>query len=198
MRRLFCVVLILLAFSITTSCAQETDGCKAVNVPNPHPMDMIIQSAWVGDSAHFTVTAMQPMPFTVKNGGMIPFDLCLIPHDGKSYSTKIFFKTNMGTFSSVTQTMQAALSGVSCEGGSYAEFTVFPNPSTESIQINIPELRGGAMLKLYSGSGEERMSLPLSSSLVNISVASLANGRYFLSVEMDNDILYRSRIIVKH
>ena len=64
------------------------------------------------------------------------------------------------------------------------EFNVFPNPSSDAVQINIDQLDNpnGAMLELYNAMGQLMKFEDNVQGTVNWNVQDLANGQYFLKL----------------
>lgn len=65
---------------------------------------------------------------------------------------------------------------------------VYPNPATDNIQVQIPEIYTGGVLTIYSGNGmkvlrEENVIYPLTT----VSVKTLTAGKYFVSLSKNNE-----------
>ena len=169
--------------SYSISVMAPVGTCKRVAQMNPHPMDMNIMKVWVADSINFHVMATRAVPFTLKNGAMISFDLCLTATDGMPHSTTISFQTNMGTFSTSTQTLSTA-SVSAPQANGVASVEVFPNPANSKLTARLPDGESQGELVLYSTSGQRVSSTPISGAkAVDISVGTIPQGAYFLRLE---------------
>ncbi|MEO6941221.1 MAG: T9SS type A sorting domain-containing protein [Candidatus Kapaibacterium sp.] len=169
--------------SYAISVMAPVGTCKRVSQMNPHPMDMNIMKVWVSDSINFHVTATKAVPFTLKNGTMISFDLCLTATDGMPHTTTISFATNMGTYATTPQTLSTA--GVSApQANAIASVEVFPNPATSKLTARLPDGETQGELVLYSISGQRILSTPISGAkAIELSVGAVSPGAYFLRLE---------------
>lgn len=75
---------------------------------------------------------------------------------------------------------------------------IFPNPSSDLIQVRLEQAQEKLRLKLYSVSGNQVLEVQGNGNEISASVAGLPSGNYVLMVQTDFRLLHRSVISVQH
>ena len=71
---------------------------------------------------------------------------------------------------------------VSVNENEAAEISVFPNPATDVLNINIPSLQNGAWYAIFNAQGQVIERKPLLSTRQELNVSSLTSGFYTLQL----------------
>ena len=120
-----------------------------------------------------------------------------------SYSVGlIVYNTNTGTNGSVAQGVQqpfeiSVVSGLEESAGIYIVCTVYPNPATDFLILNVANFeQKNVSYKLYDINGKLLESKQVQCCETNISMSQLANEIYFLKI-YDKSVEVKSFKIVK-
>lgn len=170
MKYLLALFLVLGASSIR---AQDT--CKTYSHKNPHGAAMTISRVWILDSVNFTVRPIQTLPYQESATGSFDFEVCIIPRDGKKYSTQVRYQTTHGPVSYNISNFVAptGTSGVS-EVAVEEQAEVYPNPTPDVVNVLLDypfeySVTSPSGTTILTGSGDKTIDL-----------RALPSGSYFL------------------
>lgn len=77
--------------------------------------------------------------------------------------------------------------------------TIFPNPASSSITVQIENVPANYKITIYNVIGKKvKESVGIERDKTEMNVSDLENGIYFLQVENENAILRKEKIIVAH
>jgi len=110
------------------------------------------------------------------------------PIDGKSYyRLKQVDFDGKYSYSSIV-----VLNCTSIENQSPTSITIFPNPATDNLSVNINGLQGQKSLMIYDVIGQEMMHKTIESSdaniLENVNIATFAKATYILRIDIDGEL----------
>lgn len=110
------------------------------------------------------------------------------PIDGKSYyRLKQVDFDGKYSYSSIL-----VLNCTSIENQSPTSITIFPNPATDNLSVNINGLQGQKSLMIYDVIGQEMMHKTIESSdaniLENVNIATFAKATYILRIDIDGEL----------
>jgi hypothetical protein len=73
---------------------------------------------------------------------------------------------------------------------------VYPNPTSDIIQVEIPELEGNAIIRVISVTGQTVQAVPTSKGLTTytLSLQDIAEGVYILQLITDDGIIESEKI----
>jgi hypothetical protein len=172
------------AATCNVSMQTQVETCQMVSETNPHPMDINVSKVWVDDSVDFNVMPTRSLPFTVKVGMPVGFQLCLTAIDAAQHTAKVSFASDMGTFTMNAVTMSAAASVAITSTPGENVLKVFPNPANTTLTARLPDGEREGQVVLYSTSGQRVMSATvMNAGSVEIPIGSIAPGVYFLRFE---------------
>lgn len=128
---------VILVLGVGSATAQDT--CKTIVHKNPHGAAMTISRVWILDSANFTVRPIQQLPYQESATGSFDFEVCIIPRDGKTYSTQVRYQTTHGPVSYNVSNFLAPLGTSSVTSSEYTPAVVFPNPVSSVLHVQVGE-----------------------------------------------------------
>jgi hypothetical protein len=109
-------------------------------------------------------------------------------------NASIFFDYNSPVITNTATTRVQITTGIA--DNKKLAFKLFPNPSSEKITIQLPhEGKGRWLLTDISGKIIKQSNIENNSTSFDINVNDIANGTYFLSVEI-NDIISSSKMVI--
>lgn len=83
-------------------------------------------------------------------------------------------------------------SGVGCEEMNVASFSLYPNPSTDVITIDLPgNISGDARFEIYSNDGKLVSSDKIIASKTSVNLSTMSAGTYFIKVSNDGKMQTR-------
>ena len=77
------------------------------------------------------------------------------------------------------------------------EYSVYPNPASDLLNINVSNVGSNDMIVVYNILGEEVKNETLSNGLNVLSVSDLNNGVYFYSIVRNNEIVETKKLVVR-
>ncbi len=95
------------------------------------------------------------------------------------------------------------IGGASCFSGNDElksnefQFSVYPNPATDVININVENLKGKATVTVYDIVGNEVVNSNLINGKNTLNIESLTSGIYFYTIRKDNAIIETKKIVVQ-
>jgi hypothetical protein len=194
----------LVVFLILCCCAvaEAQQVTKIYSIANPTGNQISLNSIWVADSNDFSVETLSALPYTVADDGMIDFAVKVIPRDGITRTTEVFYQTDLGV-SSYTISMAAPLetAAVSQQPGTPPhEKHAYPNPANDqcTIDINV-KLYPNAEVDLVNEAGTRVIGIaqPRGDKLV-LDTHTLANGRYIILVSSGGLVVHKEEVVVRH
>ena len=79
------------------------------------------------------------------------------------------------------------------------EVSVFPNPTSDFINIKIPNFTSDLILKLFTISGKEIVVKEINQSLFSCDITSVASGIYFVAIiDKNQHILFNEKLIINN
>jgi hypothetical protein len=80
----------------------------------------------------------------------------------------------------------ALANGLSVDAFSNNDFSVYPNPTTDSISVTLPKASDIKTIAIYNILGQLVLEKIISSQLPTVSLKSLVNGMYFYKIDLDS------------
>lgn len=78
------------------------------------------------------------------------------------------------------------------------EYSVYPNPASDVLNINVSNSGSNDVLKIYNILGEEVKNVQLKDGKNAVNVADLNNGVYFYSVIRNSQVIESKKLVIKH
>jgi hypothetical protein len=72
---------------------------------------------------------------------------------------------------------------------------IYPNPATDRITIDLPQISAGASVSIYNVNGQQMIGTELSQDKSQLDISSLPAGFYVVKVLSNNGVI--SKIIIK-
>jgi hypothetical protein len=201
MKRTLEKTLVIVATLSCCAIAEAQQVTKIYSIANPIGAQVSLSSMWVADSNNFAVEPLSPLPYTVSDDGMIDFAVRVIPRDGITRTTEVFYQTDLGV-SSYTISMAAPLetSGSGQPGMPPHDKHAYPNPATDQCTIDIDiKLYPNAEVDLVTEAGMRVIGIaqPRGDKLV-LDTHMLANGRYTILVSSSGLVVHKEEVVVRH
>ena len=95
------------------------------------------------------------------------------------------------------------IGGVNCILGNKSlskndfKFSVYPNPATDVLNINIENLEGNASVSVYDIVGKQVATSKLNNGTNTLNVENLTAGVYFYSIRKDNTIIETKKVVIQ-
>lgn len=134
----------------------------------------------------------------MKTADTIFFNVCFKVMDGKMHSSQIRYNTSMGAVTYNFSLLAPNASGVeSKEVAAVRLFALFPNPTSNVLNIAMPLAPAGAKAELYSVTGQ-RIAEQVVSANGNITlfIGDQPNGVYCLRIISNGKIVAQDRVTV--
>jgi hypothetical protein len=182
--------------------AEAQQVTKIYSIANPTGAQVNLNSIWVADSNDFAVETLSSLPYTVADDGMIDFAVKVLPRDGITRTTEVFYQTDLGV-SSYTISMAAPLetAAVSQQPGTPPhEKHAYPNPAGDQCTTDIDvKLNPKAEVDLVNEAGARVIGIaqPRGDKLV-LDTHTLANGRYIILVSSGGLVVHKEEVVVRH
>jgi hypothetical protein len=96
---------------------------------------MTISRVWILDSVNFRVRPIQQLPYQEAATGSFDFEVCIIPRDGKKYSTQVRYQTTHGPVSYNISNFVAPLSTSSVGNAVTDGVEIYPNPTSDIVNV---------------------------------------------------------------
>ncbi len=74
---------------------------------------------------------------------------------------------------------------------------IYPNPASQFLSFDFGTLSGQKTIELYDNTGKQVLAHTGAESLLNLELASLANGIYMIKVTMDNSVYFTEKVVVE-
>lgn len=100
-------------------------------------------------------------------------------------------------------TVTYTLGGINCFLGNDElkanefQFSVYPNPATDVININVDNLKGNATVTIYDIVGNEIVNSNLVNGKNTLNIENLTSGIYFYTIRKDNAIIETKKVVVQ-
>jgi len=85
---------------------------------------------------------------------------------------------------------------VNTEAIAATKFKLFPNPTNDILQIEMPDNLAEAAIELYSPTGQLLLSKMLVSKLSTLSLEAYTEGIYLLVLKVGNEVVRHERVVV--
>ncbi len=140
--------------------------------------------------------------------------LTINPGDSSVFQPKVFPKTIAGcsiytyqvtnSFGVVYDTVQISysLGGFSCnlsaeEYENEIEYSVYPNPASDVLTINIGQSNNTSSISIYNLVGEEVSTMVLNNGNNFLDVSALSSGVYFYAIKSNNTVIETKKLVIQ-
>jgi hypothetical protein len=107
----------------------------------------------------------------------------LITQSGDNFNPIVKLRTQFGY--GIPDFSLALANGLSVDSFSKNDFIVYPNPTSDSISITLPEGHVTRTLAIYNVLGQKVLEKIISSQSPSVSLKSLSSGMYFYKIESE-------------
>src|SRR5690606_31709203 len=114
--------------------------------------------------------------------------------DSMSATADIFFDFNPAVVTNTVTTTVGAPMGI--EQAAKARFTLYPNPASERVFIQLSELNSGHGV-VTDSSGKVVLKQEVSGMVSAFNISSLSSGLYFVGVAADNGSKHVEKLLIK-
>jgi hypothetical protein len=114
--------------------------------------------------------------------------------DSMSATADIFFDFNPAVVTNTVTTTVGAPMGI--EQAAKARFTLYPNPASERVFIQLSELNSGHVV-ITDISGKVVLKQEVSGKVSAFNISSLSSGLYFVGVTADNGSKHVEKLLIK-
>jgi hypothetical protein len=73
-------------------------------------------------------------------------------------------------------------------------FSIYPNPISENLTIDIPKFKNGGILSIYNLQGQLLLEQELKNKRTEMDLSYFAQGIYVISLKLNNSITYKKFI----
>jgi hypothetical protein len=174
----------------------EVSSLRVVNAS--HSYQLIVREKNIVEVAFPNIQLPDSTANEAKSHGFVQLEFK--PKAGLPLNTEInnnasiFFDYNSPVITNTATTRVQITTGIA--DNKKLAFKLFPNPSSEKITIQLPhEGKGRWLLTDISGKIIKQSNIENNSTTFDIDVNDIANGTYFLSVEI-NDIISSSKMVI--
>jgi hypothetical protein len=142
---------------------------------------MTVSRVWILDSINFRVRPIQTLPYSESANGTFDFEVCILPRDGKKYSTQVRYMTTHGAVSYTISNFQApgGVSSVSPSKATNLNVSLYPNPTTAKVTV---QGKPGDKWSIANLIGTELLSGTISNVEEVLDLHSLPRGHYVFTV----------------
>lgn len=188
-----------LVFDLSASAAPWLPvECRKLQLYNDSDVDLVIDRIWLSDSINFSIAPRYPLPTEFYAESSMEYELCVIPRNGESYTTKLFY--SVGTEVRETSVTLIAPNSASVADKAIVSTGLYPSVIAPLSFVTIPAAvadsrEWNATITSIDGSNVVRARIDNANG--QCWIPAVSSGMYFVRLLADGVFVATDKLFVK-